>query len=342
MINMNQYYNQKRKRIIITPGEPAGIGPDIVIMALQKKWPVELVICADLNLLLDRAKKLQLPLTLQPYYINTTTSYKSHSASILHIPLANTVTPGQLDTTNNHYVLKTLNRAAYGCINGEFSALVTGPVNKAIINQGGISFSGHTEWLAKISKCKKTIMMLSNKKMRVALVTTHIPISAVSSYITQKSLIDSITILTQGLQKYFNILKPTIYVCGLNPHSGESGYIGQEEIKIIIPTLNHLKQKNNHCHIIGPLPADTIFQKKYLSHADVILAMYHDQGLPVLKYSGFGKSINITLGLPFIRTSVDHGSAINLSESGVVKCNSMIIAIKTAINMIKNNAKKIL
>lgn len=327
----------KLHRIIITTGEPAGIGPDIIIMAIQKQWPVELVICADSDLLLSRAKKINFPLKLRPYhYNNPITLCLPGTASILNIPIYKTVIPGKLDINNNNYVINTLKRAAQGCINKEFSALVTGPVNKAIINKGNIFFTGHTEFLSKMNKYKKTVMMLSNNKLRVALVTTHIPISSVPKSITYKSLSETIIILVKGLQKYFNILNPKIYVCGLNPHAGESGYIGQEEIKIIIPTLNYLR-KNINCNLIGPISADTIFQSKYLDNADVILSMYHDQGLPILKYIGFNQSVNITFGLPFIRTSVDHGSALELSGTGNAIPNSMIMAITTAIDMIKKN-----
>lgn len=333
--NIKQLPSSCKNRIIITPGEPSGIGPDITIMAIQKKWPVELVVCADSNLLLNRAKKINLPLKLRPYDVNQMLLCTPGEASILNIPVSQTVIPGILNIKNNNYVINTLKQASKKCINKEFAALITGPVNKSVINQGGILFTGHTEFLAKINQCQKTIMMLSNKKLKVALVTTHIPISSVSKSITQQAISDTIKILMHGLQKYFNILRPNIYVCGLNPHAGESGFIGREEIEVIIPTLNFLRKKIN-CNIIGPLPADTIFQSKYLNNADVILAMYHDQGLSVLKYVGFNQSVNITFGLPFIRTSVDHGSALELSGTGKAIPNSMIAAITTSINMIKN------
>lgn len=337
---MNIHY-KKIHRIAITPGEPAGIGPDIVIMALQKKWnwPIEFVICADTDLLLNRAKQLNLPLILRPYHFSTLSPSIPGKASILHISLNDIVIPGQLNVKNSTYVINTLKQASEGCIRKEFSALVTGPINKAIINQSGISFIGHTEFFAHISNRKKTVMMLSNNKFRVALATTHIPILSVPKFITQQSLSDIIIILAKDLKQYFDISYPRIYVCGLNPHAGEYGYIGQEEIEIIIPTLNKLKQKIN-CDIIGPLAADTIFQEKYLRNSDVILTMYHDQGLPVLKYVGFNQSVNITLGLPFIRTSVGHGSAINLSGTNNVKPNSMIQAISTAIDMIQRFYEK--
>lgn len=334
MIKNNQY------RIVITPGEPAGIGPDITIMIAQNKWPIELVVCADPHLLLNRAKKLNLPLKLRPYHSDKKASpCMPGELSILNISLLKNAIPGQLDIVNNNYIINTLKRASKGCMNGEFLALVTGPIHKAILNIGGISFYGHTEFLSQYCKSKKTVMMLSNNTLRIALTTTHIPISSVAQHITQKKLYNTISILAEGLKKYFRILRPKIYICGLNPHSGESGYIGIEEIETIIPTINFLN-KNIDYEIIGPLPADTIFQPKYLQYADVILTMYHDQGLPVLKYSGFGKSVNITFGLPFIRTSVDHGTALELSGTGAAKHSSMNMAILTAINMINNFYKK--
>ncbi|WHL24967.1 MAG: 4-hydroxythreonine-4-phosphate dehydrogenase PdxA [Candidatus Blochmannia vicinus] len=325
--------NKKFQRVIITTGEPSGIGPDIIIMSAQKKWPVELVVCADPNLLLDRANQINLPLKLRSYHAKKTAfPCIPGELSILEMSLPKKSVPGRLDVDNNDYVINTLKRASQGCLNKEFSALITGPVHKAILNKGNIAFCGHTEFLSHINKCKKTVMMLSNNNLRIALATTHIPISSVPKVITQKSLCDTISILAKGLNQYFGILCPKIYVCGLNPHAGESGYIGQEEIETIIPALNILK-KNTDYEIIGPLSADTIFQSKYIQHADVILAMYHDQGLPILKYSGFGQSVNTTFGLPFIRTSVDHGTALELSGTGLALPNSMIMAITIAISM---------
>lgn len=330
-------------RIIITPGEPAGIGPDIVVMIAQKKWPIELVICADPTLLLERAKKINLPLKLNSYHSKKTPSpCPIGELSLLPIPLLTNVTPGQLNAINNDYVINTLQRATQGCINKEFSALITGPVHKAILNTDKISFFGHTEFLSKLCQSsKKTVMMLSNDTLRIALATTHIPISSVAKNITYNHLYNTISTLIMGLKKYFYILRPKIYICGLNPHSGESGYLGTEEIEIITPTINTLN-KNKNCELIGPLSADTIFQPKYLHDADVILTMYHDQGLPILKYSGFHQSVNITLGLPFIRTSVGHGTALELSGTGAAKCNSLQQAILTAINMIHNSYHNVL
>lgn len=330
----------KQYRIVITPGEPASIGVDIVIMIAQKKWPIELVVCADSTLLLDRAKKINLPLKLRSYHPEKIPSpCLIGELSILEIPLLQKVIPGKLNIINNNYVINTLQRALKGCINKEFLALVTGPIHKAILNMGGVSFLGHTEFFSQYCQSKKTVMMLSNNKLRVALTTTHIPVSAVAKQITHENLYNTVFTLTQGLKKYFGILHPKIYICGLNPHSGESGYIGKEEIDVIIPTINILN-KNINCEIIGPLSADTIFQPKYLQHADVILTMYHDQGLPVLKYSGFDQSVNITFGLPFIRTSVGHGTSLELSGTGLAKCKSMEVAILTAINMINYSYNK--
>lgn len=331
----------KKYKIVITPGEPAGIGPDIIIMIAQKKWPIEIVVCADSNLLLNRAKIINLPLKLKKYRSdnNTISACIPGELSILNIPLTTNVIPGYPNISNNNYIINTLQRAIQGCIHGEFSAIVTGPVHKSTLNAGNIQFMGHTEFLSQYCKLEKTVMMLMNNKLRVALTTTHIPISSVTKYITYENLYKTIVILSKGLKEYFNIIRPKIYVCGLNPHSGESGYIGTEEIKTIIPTINILN-KNIDCDIIGPLPADTIFQEKYLQQADVILAMYHDQGLPVLKYTGLDQSINITLGLPFIRTSVSHGTALELSGTGTAKCDSMKMAIYTAINIINNINKK--
>lgn len=344
MIKQNKNY-KKLHRIVLTPGEPSGIGPDIVIMAVQKKWPVELVICADSDLLLNRSKQIKLPLKLKPYRLNIKSPSMPGEASILNIPLNNPVIPGQLNTTNNNssYIIKTLEIASQGCIRDEFSALVTGPINKTIMNQNNdLLFTGHTEFFAKISKSKKTVMLFCNNKFRIALVTTHIPISSISDNITQQSICDTIIILNNGLKKYFGILYPRIYVCGLNPHAGENGFIGEEENTIIIPALNNLKT-NYHYNLIGPLPSDTIFQSKYLNNADVILVMYHDQGLPVLKYAGLHQSVNITLGLPFIRTSVGHGSAIELSGTGNAIPNSINRAIFMSIKMIeKKYEQKIL
>ena len=327
---------QNHKRIVITPGEPAGVGPDLVIALAQQDWPVELVVCADPALLLARAKELKLPLQLREYQQDKPAlAQLAGSLTILPVKIAAEVMPGQLDVKNSHYVVETLAKACDGAISGEFAALVTGPVQKSIINDAGIPFIGHTEFFADRSHCPRVVMMLATEELRVALATTHLPLLAVPGAITQASLHEVITILDHDLKTKFGISQPQIYVCGLNPHAGEGGHMGHEEIDTIIPALDALRQQG--INLIGPLPADTLFQPKYLQHADAVLAMYHDQGLPVLKYQGFGRAVNITLGLPFIRTSVDHGTALELAATGTADVGSFITALNLAIKMINNS-----
>jgi 4-hydroxythreonine-4-phosphate dehydrogenase len=232
---------------------------------------------------------------------------------------------------NAHYVLNTLQLAAKGCMRGEFDALVTGPLQKSVINDAGISFTGHTEYLADLSNCPRVVMMLATDTLRVALATTHLPLRDVSTQITRELLTEVLQILQHDLQTKFNIAHPRIIVCGLNPHAGEGGHLGSEEIEIIEPALESLRDKG--LNLIGPLPADTAFVPRNLEQADAVLAMYHDQGLPVLKHSGFGRAVNITLGLPFIRTSVDHGTALDLAGSGKIDTGSLQQALKMAISM---------
>ncbi|KFF67606.1 4-hydroxythreonine-4-phosphate dehydrogenase [Pectobacterium brasiliense] len=323
-------------RVVITPGEPAGIGPDLVIALAQQAWPVELVICADPDLLLSRALQLSMPLTLRDYQPGQPAQpQQAGSLTILPIAAPATIIPGQLNIANSAYVVETLARACDGCLNGEFAALITGPVHKGIINDAGVPFSGHTEFFADRSRCDRVVMMLATEELRVALATTHLPLAAVSAAITRQSLHEVITILHHDLQTKFGIAQPQIYVCGLNPHAGEGGHMGREELDVINPALDELRQQG--ITLVGPLPADTLFQPKYLQHADAVLAMYHDQGLPVLKYQGFGRAVNITLGLPFIRTSVDHGTALELAATGSADPGSFITALNLAIKMIKHS-----
>ncbi|HEN3565756.1 TPA: 4-hydroxythreonine-4-phosphate dehydrogenase PdxA [Yersinia enterocolitica] len=323
-------------RIVITPGEPAGVGPDLVIALAQQDWPVEIVVCADPALLLARASQLNLPLQLREYQQDKPIlAQLAGTLTILPVKIAAEVIPGQLDVKNSHYVVETLAKACDGAISGEFAALVTGPVQKSIINDAGIPFIGHTEFFADRSHCSRVVMMLATEELRVALATTHLPLLAVPGAITQASLHEVISILDNDLKTKFGISQPQIYVCGLNPHAGEGGHMGHEEIDTIIPALDALRQQG--INLIGPLPADTLFQPKYLQHADAVLAMYHDQGLPVLKYQGFGRAVNITLGLPFIRTSVDHGTALELAATGTADVGSFITALNLAIKMINNS-----
>lgn len=326
------------QRIAITPGEPAGIGPDLVIALCQENWPNQLVICADAQVMVERAAKLGLPLTILPYQPDQPAlPHKAGTMTVAHINTAVDVVAGTLNERNGMYVLSTLKRAAEGCMNGEFAAVVTGPVHKGVINRAGVSFSGHTEFFAQQSDTAQVVMMLATEGLRVALVTTHIPLSYVSQAITEDRLKQVIRILHADLVSKFGIESPKIYVCGLNPHAGEDGCLGMEEINIITPTLEQLRQQEN-MDLIGPLPADTIFQEKYLADADTVLAMYHDQGLPVLKYKGFGKSVNITLGLPFIRTSVDHGTALELAGTGQADTGSLWTALSHALELVDKQA----
>ncbi|MCT4714895.1 4-hydroxythreonine-4-phosphate dehydrogenase PdxA [Enterobacteriaceae bacterium H18W14] len=322
-------------RVTLTPGEPAGIGPDLAVALAQRDWPVELVVCAAPELLLERAALLGLPLTLQPYQPDLPPARQAAGTlTILPVALHAPAVPGQLDKRNSAYVVETLARACDGCINGEFAALITGPVHKGIINDAGIPFIGHTEFFEERSQSEKVVMMLATEELRVALATTHLPLKAISDAITPDLLRQIISILYHDLQTKFGIAQPHVLVCGLNPHAGEGGHMGTEEIDTIIPVLNEMRAQG--MNLSGPLPADTLFQPKYLDHADAVLAMYHDQGLPVLKYQGFGRAVNITLGLPFIRTSVDHGTALELAAQGKADVGSFITALNLAIKMITN------
>jgi len=325
----------KYHRVVITPGEPAGIGPDLVVQLAQRSWPVELVICADASVLEARAKTLNLPLTLLPYQAeNAPLPQQAGTLTLLPVPLRTPVVPGQLSTENGHYVVETLARACDGCLSGEFAALITGPVHIGVINDAGVAFTGHTEFFEARSHSAKVVMMLATEELRVALATTHLPIKAVSDAITPDLLREVIAILHHDLRTKFGIADPHVLVCGLNPHAGEGGHMGTEEIDTIIPVLDEMRAQG--MNLSGPLPADTLFQPKYLDHADAVLAMYHDQGLPVLKYQGFGRGVNITLGLPFIRTSVDHGTALDLAGQGKADVGSFITALNLAIKMIVN------
>ncbi len=323
-------------RIAITPGEPAGIGPDLAVQLAQRDWPVEMVVCADGAVLQQRATQLGLPLTLRPYQPGSTPQPQlAGTLTLLQLNSAQPVIPGQLNVANGHYVLETLARACDGALQGEFAALVTGPVHKGVINDAGIPFTGHTEFFAERAGGNPVVMMLATEELRVALATTHLPLKDVSAAITRDSLHQVIAILHRDLQQKFGLAQPHILVCGLNPHAGEGGHMGREEIDTLIPALDELRQQG--IRLTGPLPADTLFQPKYLQHADAVLAMYHDQGLPVLKYQGFGRAVNITLGLPFIRTSVDHGTALELAGLGQAEPGSFITALNLAITMIKSS-----
>jgi len=316
--------------LALTAGEPAGIGPDLCIQLAQQTHPAVVVI-ADPELLRQRAAQLGLPLRLRMYEDDDAVTTAAGELSVRPVTLRHTVTPGHLDPVNAQYVLDTLRLAVDGCLREKFSALITGPVHKGVINDAGIPFTGHTEFLAERTGTPRVVMMLATPGLRVALATTHLPLREVSRTITPALLREVIAILHRDLMEKFAIPMPKILVCGLNPHAGEGGHLGREEIDVIEPVLEELRSQG--MQLFGPLPADTLFTPRYLREADAVLAMYHDQGLPVLKHMGFGKAVNITLGLPIIRTSVDHGTALDLAGTGKADTGSLRYAIEVAEQM---------
>ncbi len=320
-------------RIAITPGEPAGVGPDLLLMIAQNSWSAELIAIADEDMLARRAANLGLPITLR--HFNSQNEPLSHIPSTLcvyPISLLTREKPGVLDKTNSSYVLETIKAAVDGCKSGSFSAIVTGPVQKSVICEAGFSFSGHTEFIAELTASENPVMLLAAKKLKVALATTHIPLKDVSANLTTRKLVETIRTLNNGLITHFGISEPEIAVLGLNPHAGEDGFLGLEEISMIKPAIEEMQALG--LNITGPLPADTAFTREYIGKTDAYLAMYHDQGLPILKYIGFGASANITLGLPFYRSSVDHGTALKLAGSTTPRPNSLRTAIEFAINSV--------
>ncbi len=320
-------------RIALTPGEPAGIGPDLVLMLAQENRQHEIVAIADPDLLQARALDLGLPIQIQLFNADHPAQPgKAGELLVQPIKLSAPVVCGKLNTANAQYILQTLDAAIEGCLQNTFAAMVTGPVHKSVINDAGIPFSGHTEYLAEKTHTEKVVMMLATEGLRVALATTHLPLKDVPAAITSTELETVIRILHRDMQNQFGIKQPRILVAGLNPHAGEGGHLGHEEIDVIEPVLQKLR--NEQMNLIGPLPADTLFTAKYLDHADAVLAMYHDQGLPVLKYKGFGNAVNVTLGLPIIRTSVDHGTALDLAGTGKADMGSLRTAIHYALDML--------
>lgn len=313
--------------VAITSGEPAGIGPDIIASIEPGQFKARLVLVGDHELIESRARALGSKLSFKDY--QDSNSGENNQLEILSVKLTKPSVAGLLDVDNAAYVLKTLEYACRGCLAGEFDAMVTAPIQKDIINQSGIAFTGHTEYLAQICDIEKPVMLLAADKLRVALVTTHLPLRAVADAISEALIIQIAEILDHDLRQRFGIQRPHIKVCGLNPHAGENGYLGREEIEIITPAIRKLQHKG--LNISGPYPADTVFTVNALSDADVVLAMFHDQGLPVLKHSGFHRAINTTLGLPIIRTSVDHGTALDLAGSGKANAGSLFAAIDSAI-----------
>ncbi|AMO57667.1 4-hydroxythreonine-4-phosphate dehydrogenase [Endozoicomonas montiporae] len=320
------------KRLIITSGEPAGIGPDLCLILASQSLPVQLVIAADPELLSQRARQLDLNVTLTTFNPEDRQPAKAGELLVAPFSLSQPCLTGQTNPANGQYVLDILSYAVQGCMDGLFDGMVTGPVHKEVINNAGVPFTGHTEFLAEQTQTHKVVMMLATEGLRVALATTHLPLSEVADAITPDSLEEVIRILNADLVNKFGIIEPEVLVCGLNPHAGEGGHLGMEEIEVIIPVLDKLRREG--MNLKGPLPADTLFNPNYLASADAVLAMYHDQGLPVLKYKGFGKAVNITLGLPVVRTSVDHGTALDLAGTGQASPDSLLTAIDYAMQMI--------
>lgn len=321
----------KPARIVLTSGEPAGIGPELCLAIARTPVACELVCLADRDLLDQRTRQLGWPISLRDYDPSVRRAHEPGTLTVLHHSLSAPSTPGKLDKRNGRYVLDLLDRAISGAVSGEFSAIVTAPVHKGVINDAGVAFTGHTEYLAEHTGSALPVMLLAAPGMRVALATTHLPLKDVSAAITVESLLAITTILDADLRKWWGIQSPRIAVCGLNPHAGEGGYLGDEEIKVITPAIAQLRARG--IQVTGPLPADTVFIPQMLAYYDAVLAMYHDQGLPVIKHAGFDKTVNITLGLPIVRTSVDHGTALDLAGTGRADPGSLAAAIELAIEI---------
>lgn len=320
-------------RFALTPGEPAGIGPDLCLLLSREAQPHPLIAIASRQLLEQRARTLGVDINLIEVTAERLPTVPAEAGALYvwDAPLGAEATAGQLDTANAAYVLQTLTRAGQGCLDGLFDGMITAPVHKGVINDAGIAFSGHTEFLADLTRTQQVVMMLATRGLRVALVTTHLPLKDVAATITTERLERVTRILHADLVDKFGLSQPRILVCGLNPHAGEGGHLGREEIEVIEPCLQRLRAEG--MDLVGPLPADTLFTPKHLEHCDAVLAMYHDQGLPVLKYKGFGAAVNVTLGLPIIRTSVDHGTALDLAGTGRIDGGSLQVALETAYQM---------
>jgi 4-hydroxythreonine-4-phosphate dehydrogenase len=317
-------------RIALTSGEPAGIGPEICLAAARESFDCELVCLGDRTLLEKRASTLGFPVILRNYEAGAPLAHVPGQLTVLHCPTAVPSIAGEVDVKNSRYVLSLLDRAIEGALSGEFAAMVTAPVHKAVINESGVPFRGHTEYLGERTNAALPVMMLAAGSMRVALATTHLPLKEVSPAITIELLCEVIFILDRDLKRW-GIAKPWIGVCGLNPHAGEGGHLGEEEILTIAPACERMRESG--IRVTGPLPADTAFVPKQLSQYDAILAMYHDQGLPVIKHAAFDTAVNVTLGLPIVRTSVDHGTALDIAGTGQADARSLVAAIRLAIEL---------
>jgi 4-hydroxythreonine-4-phosphate dehydrogenase len=326
-----------RLTIAVTIGEPAGIGPDLCVRLAEKRWPVRLVLVGDIELLRERARRLGAGVQFVPYSLGGAGG--SSALEVAHFPLAVSAVPGKLDPANAKAVIATLDAALTGCGSGEFSAMVTAPVQKSVLNYAGFTFTGHTEFLAERTGVKRVVMMLvggpRERVLRVALATTHLSLASVPAAINQPDLEDILRIVAADLASKFAIEKPRTAVCGLNPHAGEGGFLGREEIDIIAPAVKAARAAG--LDVRGPIPADTAFVPRMLEQVDCVVAMYHDQGLPVLKHASFGHGVNVTLGLPILRTSVDHGTALDLAQD-VAKAKqadpgSLFAAVELAIDL---------
>jgi 4-hydroxythreonine-4-phosphate dehydrogenase len=326
--------------LVVTSGEPAGIGPELCAQLAHQQWPARIVVIGDRDLLAERARLTGRNIILRDYQREDIPV--EGVLDVLHVPLGVPARPGCLDVANARYVLNTLDRAIDGCVAGEFAAMITAPVQKSIINEGGIPFTGHTEYLAERTGTGRVVMMLAGEYgsasprqwLRVALTTTHLALRDIAAAITQEEVERIIRILDADLRHKFGLVAPRILIAGLNPHAGEGGHMGREEIEVIGPVLARLRAEG--MQLIGPLPADTLFTPHQLARGDAVLAMYHDQGLPVLKFATFGGGINVTLGLPIIRTSVDHGTALDLAGTGKADPGSLYAAIRCALDMLKS------
>jgi 4-hydroxythreonine-4-phosphate dehydrogenase len=328
-MSKSAWMNASIPTIAVTAGEPAGIGAEICGALLQAALPARIVVIADRGLLRDRTGHVW------PDFEGGCSATVA-SVSVLHVPLNAASVAGQLNTANSGYVLRTLGIAADGCTDGMFNAMTTAPVHKGVINDAGIAFTGHTEFLEQRTHAPQVVMMLVGGGLRVALATTHLALKDVAAHITRDSLTQTLRVLHHDLQHHFGIAAPRIAVAGLNPHAGESGHLGREEIEVIAPVIAALRAEG--LNLSDPLPADTLFNPERLKHYDAVLAMYHDQGLPVLKYASFGAGVNVTLGLPIIRTSVDHGTALDIAGKGKADAGSLIEAVKLAIELARVRA----
>ena len=316
--------------LALTCGEPAGVGPELALQVANRELPAQIVAIGSRALLAERAAALSLPVRLRDGRVGN--QPESDVLDVLDIPLGAPVLAGSVNPNNAAHVLAMLDAAIDGCMRGDFDAMVTAPVHKGVVNEAGIPFTGHTEYLAERTHTKRVVMMLAGGGLRVALATTHLPLKDVSAALTAASLTETLRILHADLRTKFGIASPRILVAGLNPHAGEGGHMGREEIEVISPVLDALRGEG--MELIGPLPADTMFTPHQLERGDAVLAMYHDQGLPTLKYASFGGGVNITLGLPIIRTSVDHGTALDLAGTGRADPGSLMAALDCALAMV--------